>query len=199
MKRQAGLTLIEVMVVVALIGVVLTLAAPAFKDMILMQRLRGISSELVTDMQLARSEAVARRNFVRVHFQSDASSTCYVVYVADVLNPTSRCNCLAAPTSVCPSGFTEVKTVVVPKSRGVRVDAVDPGLPGWEPSFSFDWRTGGIYANPTDTEPAAIPDFFIDSFIDAARKLSTRLNAAGRPTVCRPSGSTMSEAPCSPS
>lgn len=195
MKRNAGVTLIELLVVVAVIAGILVLAAPAFKDMILMQRLRGISSELVTDMQFARSEAVARRDFVRVQFDANTDATCYSVYTTPTLNPSSRCDCRLGPGSACPVGLVEVKTVLLPKTRGVLVAPVGSGV-GWEPTFAFDWRTGGLYANPTDTEPRPMEGFVIDSYVDAARKLSTRLNRAGRPRVCSPSGSTMSEAPC---
>ncbi|MBK6471457.1 MAG: prepilin-type N-terminal cleavage/methylation domain-containing protein [Betaproteobacteria bacterium] len=197
MKRIAGVTLIELLVVVALIGAILVLAAPAFKDMILMQRLRGVQSELITDLQLARGEAVARRDFVRVRFQSasDSSSTCYTIYTSS--NPATRCDCLAGPGSACTAPMIEIKTVLVPRDRQVTLAPVPIAMFGWEPTFAFDWRTGGLYANPTDTDPFPLDAFLIDTYIDSPRKLRTRLNQAGRPLVCKPSGSNMTEASCS--
>lgn len=190
MKRSAGITLIELMVVVAVIGTIVALAAPSFREMILMQRLRGISGELVTDLQFARSEAVARRDFARVHFRADDSQTCYTIYTA-ATNAT-RCNCLLGPGAACAGGMVEIKTVSVPRNLGVVAapQALQPV------AFAFDWRTGGLYLIPTDNVPRPIELFVAETYIDNSRKLATRLNAAGRPLVCSPSGSTMTEPGC---
>lgn len=195
MKRNAGFTLVELLIVVAVIAAILVLAAPAFKDMILMQRLRGISSELVTDLQFARAEAVARREFVRVVYSSNPSTTCYTVFTSTT-NAT-RCNCLLGPQAACTvtgaGTRVELKTVSVPRSLGV---AVKPTSTMTDNAFTFDWRTGSLLNSPTDDDPRPTAGFFIETSIDSARSLQTRLNTAGRPTVCTPSGSTMTEAAC---
>ncbi len=192
MKRTAGITLIELLVVIAVIGAILVLAAPAFRDMILMQRLRGVSSELVTDMQFARAEAVARRDFARVFFKSDTTASCYTIYTSSANN--TRCDCLLGPGAACTGTGTmvEIKTVNVPTSSGVTVKPQT----GQPVAFAFDWRTGGIYLIPTDNVPRPLDLFVAETFIDDSRKLATRLNAAGRPLVCKPSGSTMTETLC---
>ena len=73
--RQRGFTLIELMVVVAVLGTLVMLVAPSFRDMILMQRLRGINAQVTTDMQFARSEAVSRGRTARVVLGSNANQT----------------------------------------------------------------------------------------------------------------------------
>ncbi len=190
MRRHSGLTLVELLLVVALLGIVVALAAPSFKNMILMQRLRGVSSELVTDLQFARSEAAARRDFVRVFFKSDGNSSCYTIYTAP--DNTTRCDCLAGAGAACSGGMVEVKTVQVPRSLGVTVAPPEAQTK----AFAFDWRTGGIYLIPTDNAPRPMSLFVVESFIDNTRKLNSQLNGAGRPLVCSPPGSTMSEASC---
>lgn len=57
----AGVTLIEAMVVVAVLGVLLALAAPSFRNFIAAQQLKGAGNELLTDMVYAHSEALARQ------------------------------------------------------------------------------------------------------------------------------------------
>ncbi|MFT3816959.1 MAG: prepilin-type N-terminal cleavage/methylation domain-containing protein [Rubrivivax sp.] len=65
-----GVTLIELMIAVAIIAIIVTLAAPSFKSMIQVQRLRSTHSVLNTDFQFARSEAVRLRVPVHVRVQS---------------------------------------------------------------------------------------------------------------------------------
>ncbi len=64
--RARGFTLIEAMVVVALITIVSTLAAPSFGSLIGTMRARTAASDLVLDLTLARSEAIKRNADVLV-------------------------------------------------------------------------------------------------------------------------------------
>ena len=58
--RTAGFTLIELMVTVAVIGVLAVVAVPAMTGLVNAYRLNGAAGELQTAVQLARSEAVRR-------------------------------------------------------------------------------------------------------------------------------------------
>jgi type IV fimbrial biogenesis protein FimT len=55
-----GVTLIEVMVVVVIVSILGTLAAPSFRTFIANQRLSSEANDLVSDISFARSEAVKR-------------------------------------------------------------------------------------------------------------------------------------------
>ncbi len=57
---QAGVTLLELMVVLSLTALILGLAAPALDRLVARQRLRTVSYDLVTDLTLARSESLKR-------------------------------------------------------------------------------------------------------------------------------------------
>lgn len=65
-QRAAGFTLLELMVVVAVAAVLAAVAAPGLSTFIDNQRLRNGSFDLVSDLLLARSEAVTRNSVVVV-------------------------------------------------------------------------------------------------------------------------------------
>ncbi len=55
-----GFTLIEGMVVVAIVAILAALAAPSFRDIIANQRVKGVSADLQMALVKARSEATKR-------------------------------------------------------------------------------------------------------------------------------------------
>jgi type IV fimbrial biogenesis protein FimT len=70
MKRhlfaQQGFTLIEAIVVVAMVGVLLALAAPSFVNFTSSQKVKTASFDLYAALLFARSEAIKRRQTVTV-------------------------------------------------------------------------------------------------------------------------------------
>lgn len=63
-RIQAGFTLIELMVVVALAAVLLGIAIPSFKDLIVGQRVKAAAFAFANAAVLARSEAINRNSQV---------------------------------------------------------------------------------------------------------------------------------------
>lgn len=74
-NRVRGVTLVEMMVVLVVLAVLMAMAAPSFEMVRNSSRLSAQVNELVTAVQLARSEAVSRRQWVAV-CRSDDSATC---------------------------------------------------------------------------------------------------------------------------
>ena len=66
LSRHKGLTLIELMVALAILAILLTVAAPSFREFTAGQRVKTAASELASALSYARSEAVKLRANVRV-------------------------------------------------------------------------------------------------------------------------------------
>jgi type IV fimbrial biogenesis protein FimT len=184
--RGSGFTLVELLIVVAVAAVLLVIAAPGFRDFVLVQRLKAVNAQLVTDLQLARSEAAARGQWGRVVFERDTDLTCYTIYTAPEPG-VQRCSCLLGAGSACTGDAREIKTVRVARSDNV---TVIPVLTGAEnAAIGFDHISGGLVVIPQDSA-AITPDFYdIDTAIDSNRALRVRVGRSGRPTVCRAAGS----------
>lgn len=205
MKSASGFTIVELMITVAVAAVLVTLAAPSLYDFILMQRLKSINAQLVTDMQFARSEAVSRFEArsddasesvdVQVIFRpaaNGATMSCYSIYTDNSANPRNRCDCTQPPGQRCPAASTrEIRTVQILTSQGVRQSLP----PNQARGFSYLSTTGAIRVWPIDITAASL-DFSVDTFIDAGRKLHTTIGMSGRPSVCSPDGGVSGYAPC---
>lgn len=61
MNSNKGFTLLELMVVIAIVAIMISIATPSFRAQIEASRLRADTDNIVTALQLARSEAVTRR------------------------------------------------------------------------------------------------------------------------------------------
>lgn len=69
-----GVTLLELMVTVAIVAILGALAAPSFRTLIQTNRTRTVARELMSTLDLARSEAARRGQPVSVCRSSDGSS-----------------------------------------------------------------------------------------------------------------------------
>jgi type IV fimbrial biogenesis protein FimT len=93
-RRHHGLTLIEIIVALAIVGVLAAIAMPSLREFVLQQRLKATANELLADMQLARSTALGMAfvpNFVNVGFRTGANQSCYSIAV--VTSATTQCDC----------------------------------------------------------------------------------------------------------
>jgi type IV fimbrial biogenesis protein FimT len=190
MMKPRGFTLVELMVAIAVVAVLVTLAAPSFYDFILVQRLKGINAQLVTDMQFARSEAASRGVDVQVLFKTPAvagSMSCYSLYV----EAEPPCDCSQPPGLRCVPSTREIRTVQIPTSSGVKL-SIPVDFPV---GFAFMATTGGIGVDEIFLAIRSDP-IVVDVMIDTSRILRTSLGQSGRPTGCSPGGGVAGVATC---
>ena len=64
--RAAGFTLAEILIVVAILGILAAIAAPSMADMVRAQRLRTAAFDVFAALTLARSEAIKRNKAVTI-------------------------------------------------------------------------------------------------------------------------------------
>lgn len=65
-QREAGFTLIELMIIVTMLGIFSMIAVPSFTKFIADNRTQSLNNEMLSLLQFARSTAVERRILVRV-------------------------------------------------------------------------------------------------------------------------------------
>ena len=116
-KRQAGVTLVETMVVSSVLAVLTTLAAPGFQATAERQRLQGAAAVLETDIHHARMLAVARNAPLRISFESNAQGSCYVVHSGAA----NACGCNADGTAACQGSAVAERIVHFPAGGALSV------------------------------------------------------------------------------
>ena len=85
-KYQQGITITEVLVTVAIIGIIAAIAIPSYQDYIARERLVGAAQAIYSQAILARRQAVSN-NDTRYFFVSDDSGD-WCAYASNVSNAT---------------------------------------------------------------------------------------------------------------
>jgi len=86
MRSQNGVTLIEVMIVLVMLGILALLLTPAMQTYFAQGRLESAAESLYGDIHLARSTAIKQSTAVNLVFQT-GTTWCYGITTA------ANCNC----------------------------------------------------------------------------------------------------------
>lgn len=90
-RKQTGFTLMELMIVIAILGILTAIALPSFQSIIEKRRLVGATDNLFASLQYARSEAIKQNQPIR--FQFNTASWCF-----GIDDTGSDCDCTTPAT-----------------------------------------------------------------------------------------------------
>lgn len=117
--KQIGWTLPEQLVIVVLVSLLTVLGLAGLLEAKDRRRMDSLVATLETELQFARSEAVARNETVRVRFRSDAGGSCYVMYTG---RP-GQCTCQSEGRAQCVGQGEVLRTAIQRAGDGIRVSS----------------------------------------------------------------------------
>ena len=171
---QHGLTLLELAIVVAITAIVAAAGAPALTALIDARRLESAATRLAADVQLARSEAIARNRPLRLSVLSGSDASCWIVHSGAAAD----CRCSSDAGAVCGASARTIKGVVLPNNERV-------GVAGNVASIAFDPLHGT--STPTGT---------LRLIGARGRAIHHVVNVLGRVRSCSPDAAVAGYPPC---
>lgn len=166
-RQQHGLSLVEGLVTVCVVGVLAAVAIPNMSDMLDRRRVENVAQEFASDARLAYS--LARTTGESVWLQP--MDTCYNIQRVTGLVP---CQC-KAPTPLCQPGgaaYGGVSKAVDLSDAWVKLypsNVVNNAL-----YRTFTVTSAGLYQNPSFVEVAGT----------RGARLRVNITAVGRTTIC---------------
>lgn len=126
-NRGRGFSLIEVMIVLAILGILISIAAPAFSEWVASQRVRDTATDLHSSLMRARSEAISRGTSVTITaVGGNLANGWYIAdpnptYNPDLANPTVFIEQHGAVPNATISGATNISYTNVGRLSGVAI------------------------------------------------------------------------------
>lgn len=163
LRGQSGFTLIEMMVVIAIISIIASIAVPSFSTFFDRYRLRGAADAMFGDLQAARMEALRNNGTVFVNIATGAN-WCYGMKLG------SSCDCTKASTD---ANYCSLKLVNAQTNSGVTMASsafsADPSI---DPLQGLVSQAGNVVFQST-----------------AGTQAQVGLSLLGLVSICTPSGS----------
>jgi type IV fimbrial biogenesis protein FimT len=146
-KRSQGMTLIELLIAMLVLAILMSIAVPSFREFAADSRTSAVTSDLVTALSLARSEALRRANLVIACASTDLAgcsgandwSPGWIVFSDPNGNGTVEAGELLQTWEGNQTGITAAANADRAVYTGMGMSRLPPGLP----SVTFDIRHSG--------------------------------------------------------
>lgn len=175
-RFQRGITLVEAMSTLAIVSIALGSALPHFGSLRQRAALSGAAAQIETDVQFARSQAVALNRTVHLSLREVAGRTCYMVHTGAAAD----CSCGEAGQGEarCGGGAELLRSVTLNANEDVQLRSATRSL-------TFDPVKGTV--TPTATLRVEARD---------GRAIHQVVNLLGRVRSCTPRGGVPGERAC---
>ena len=183
--KNAGLTLLELMITLAIVAIIVSLSVPSFSSFRATQRLIGAAEQLYGSLQQARSESIARNVPAYVNFAADGSE----VWTYGTSSETSLCDVsITSPTSTgaCVlviddgNGITDSADLVLMRSSSDAFQDVSMSI------SNFSSGNTQIEFSPVRGMASAGQ---VDLQTENDNRLRIKISLLGRVFLCSPNGS----------
>lgn len=166
--KCTGFTLVEAMIVIAIMGILAAVAFPSYQSMVERNRLKQVAESLKSDMQWARTEAIKRSiNVIVSRKPGNNGGWCYGLTQK---TPDTKTSCDCTVTDSSANNYCEIKRILG-SSFNNAVNMTDSVTN----NSTFDFRRGTIGADNVE-------------FTTAHYQARIVFSDTGRVTTCTPSG-----------
>jgi type IV fimbrial biogenesis protein FimT len=191
--HQRGVTLIELMVTVVVMGVILAIGIPSFRSTIASSRLTGTTNDLVGSLALARSEAIRRGTRVSVCMSGNSTQCAgsggwnqgWIVF-ADTTRSGTSANVDSSAETILSTNAQAGANVTVTGGAGITSFV----------SFSPDGQVKSMTGAPLSGTLRVCS--VTSALSDASRARDVQISASGRITTLTPSVADTCPAPTTP-
>ena len=174
-----GFTLVEVLVGVAILGVILAVAAPSLSEFLERRRVIAAANEVAGVINFARSQPNVIGDKVTVHLEKDDSEKISCVAVVTF---SGSDNCLCYETPVCTGAASVVlRSFQLPNDRGVSFEA-----------NALSWGTNLANTLTLSRSQATMDATDVEITVTGRRsgaQLRLEINNLGRVRLCSPNSS----------
>lgn len=184
MSKIKGFSLIELMVSIAVMAILASIAVPSFQSWLRNTQIRNAAESVTNGLQLARAEAVARNTNVRFQLINNLSSTCALSststsWVVSQDNPAGACN--SAPSNTIAPRLIQARAAGE-GSVNVTASAVAADLITTATTLTFN-SFGQVTTNADGSAPFARIDF---TATGGSQNLRVMIGTGGNARMCDP-------------